>query len=104
MMFFFLTLQEVLDLHAGDRSAVGYIPTRVKTHSRYGTLSPYPSVIRGRFDPFQWAVEEHRYSDFYNTSAPLETIETLKDLGRLIAGCSRFRRYGGRPGTSPRQP
>ena len=85
---FFLTLQEVLNLLAGDRSSTKYIPARVETHSRYGALPPYPSVIRGRFDPFQWAAEKHRRSDFYNASTPVETIETLKDRGRLITGAA----------------
>jgi len=85
---FFLTLQDVLDLLAGDRSGIKLIPARKDTHTRYSALPPYPSVIRGRFDPFQWAADKHRRSDFYNASAPVEAIETLTDRGWLITGAA----------------
>lgn len=85
---FYLTLQEVLNLLAGDRSAMQYIPARKATHSRYSALPPYPSVIRGCFDPIQWAAEENRRSDFYDSSSPVEVIETCKDRGRLITGAA----------------
>ncbi|MCJ7658775.1 MAG: PEP-utilizing enzyme, partial [Anaerolineales bacterium] len=85
---FYLTLQEVLNLLAGDRSAMEYIPARKATHSRYSALPPYPSVIRGCFDPIQWAAEENRRSDFYDSSSPVEVIDTCKDRGRLITGAA----------------
>jgi pyruvate,water dikinase len=67
---FFLTLDELLALLSGDEAAVRHIPSRRDTYQRYLTLPPFPSIIRGRFDPFQWAADPHRRSDIYDASAP----------------------------------
>jgi pyruvate,water dikinase len=68
---FFLTLNEVLALLSGDRSAVRNIPARKEMVRRYKALPPYPPVIRGCFDPFQWAADPDRRSDLFDSSAPL---------------------------------
>jgi pyruvate,water dikinase len=68
---FFLTIDEVLALLAGDDSACRFIPLRKATYARYAALPPYPTVIVGRFDPFQWAADPQRRSDIYNANAPL---------------------------------
>jgi len=44
---------------------------RKKTFERYCALPPYPTIIVGRFDPFQWAAEPYRRSDIYNANAPI---------------------------------
>ncbi|MFC5287931.1 PEP-utilizing enzyme [Actinokineospora guangxiensis] len=49
---FFLTFAEVAALLAGDDSATSAIPARRAAYDRYRALPPYPSLIRGRFDPF----------------------------------------------------
>ena len=53
---FFLTLEEVLNLLAGEDSAVDFTQVRMKTIKGYSDLPTYPPIIRGRFDPFRWAV------------------------------------------------
>jgi pyruvate,water dikinase len=63
---FFLTLDELLAVLRGDETAVSHIPARQKTYQRYKSLPPYPSLIRGRFDPFQWAADPHRRSDIFD--------------------------------------
>jgi pyruvate,water dikinase len=68
---FFLTIDEVLSLLAGDDSARRFLPTRKETYERYRALPPYPTIIAGRFDPFQWAADPNRRSDIYNANAPL---------------------------------
>jgi pyruvate,water dikinase len=83
---FFLTLQEVLDLLAGDESAVVYIPVRKRTHAHFSALPPYPSIIRGRFDPFRWQADPHRRSDYYDASGQVEAGEPLADRSKLITG------------------
>jgi pyruvate,water dikinase len=35
-------------------------------YQRYCGLPPYPALIYGRFDPFQWAGDPNRRSDFYD--------------------------------------
>ncbi len=64
---FFLTSGEVLDLLAGEDTATAYIPARRETHARYNALPPYPAIINGRFDPFQWAADPNRRSDFFDS-------------------------------------
>ncbi len=64
---FFLTVGEMVALLAGDRSALGAIPARRAIYQRYCTLPPYPAIIYGRFDPFEWAADPNRRSDFYDS-------------------------------------
>jgi len=69
---FFLTLEEMaahLRGEAEGQTAVSYIPARRKTHSHYSALPAYPSLIRGRFDPFQWAADPNRRSDIFDAQA-----------------------------------
>ncbi len=70
---FLLTIDEVLSFLAGDDSARKFIPLRKKTYERYCALPPYPTIIVGRFDPFQWAADPNRRSDIYNAHAPIAT-------------------------------
>ena len=72
---FYLSLEEVLDRLAGDESACDLIPARQETHARYSALPPYPTLIRGRFDPFRWAADPNRRSDFYDAHAPTPAPE-----------------------------
>jgi pyruvate,water dikinase len=64
---FFLTIDEVLDVLSGNETAINYIPARQETHKRYSALPPYPSIIRGRFDPFQWAADPNHRSDIFDS-------------------------------------
>ena len=66
---FFLYLDEMLDVLSGDESATAYIPARRETHARYSALPPYPMIINGRFDPFQWAADPDRRSDVFDSHA-----------------------------------
>jgi phosphohistidine swiveling domain-containing protein len=81
---FFLTIGEVLSLLGGDDAARRFIPLRKETHARYAALPPYPTVIVGRFDPFQWAADPNRRSDIYNANAPL--APNPMDTANLIKG------------------
>jgi phosphohistidine swiveling domain-containing protein len=79
---FFLTIDEILALLAGDDTARQFIQRRKETHERYRALPPYPTIIIGRFDPFEWATSANRRSDIFNANAPLdmsipETSDTI---------------------------
>jgi phosphohistidine swiveling domain-containing protein len=63
---FFLTVDEMASLLAGDKSPLGSIPARREMYRRYCALPPYPAVIYGRFDPFRWAADPNRRTDFYD--------------------------------------
>jgi phosphohistidine swiveling domain-containing protein len=76
---FFLYLDELLALLSGDDVATQYISTRQETHSRYEALPPYPMIIRGRFDPFEWIADSNRRYDIYDSTAamPISTSNTI---------------------------
>ena len=68
---FHLTIDELLAVLAGNETACRTLPTRKETYARYCALPPYPPVISGRFDPFQWAAEPNRRQDVYDAHAPV---------------------------------
>jgi pyruvate,water dikinase len=83
---FFLTLDEVMAVLGGDECAIADIPARVEIYNRHRALPSYPSIILGRFDPFQWAVDPNRRSDIFIASDTLlSTSEQIAD-GKLITG------------------
>jgi len=71
---FFLSIDEILALLGGYQASLAYIPARRAAYQRYCALPPYPVLIRGRFDPFQWAVNPERRSDIFN--APGSSLPT----------------------------
>ncbi len=81
---FYLTIAEVLAALSGDSTTVQYIPTRQAVHQRYRALPPYPAIICGRFDPFAWAADPDRRSDFYDVRALAEA--PLAKADNLIHG------------------
>ncbi|CAG0930355.1 pyruvate, water dikinase [Thermoflexales bacterium] len=86
---FFLTMDEVLSLLAGNDSARRFLPARKETHERYCALPPYPTIIVGRFDPFKWAADPNRRSDIYNANAPLaphsaDTADTIQGFAGAL--------------------
>ncbi len=63
---FFLSLEELLTFLGGDQSVTGAIGQRREIYRQYKALPAYPPVIRGRFDPFAWAVDPNRPTDLYD--------------------------------------
>ena len=47
-------------------ASLAYVPARRAAYERYCALPPYPGLIRGRFDSFQWAADPERRSDMFN--------------------------------------
>jgi rifampicin phosphotransferase len=83
---FSLTSDEMTALLAGDKSSLSAIPARREMHRRYCALPPYPAIIYGRFDPFQWAADPNRRSDFYD--ARQTGAATLSSTIRGFAGAA----------------
>ncbi|MFI2487193.1 PEP/pyruvate-binding domain-containing protein [Promicromonospora kroppenstedtii] len=50
---------------AGERGP-DVVPVRRATYDLYRSLPPYPTVIRGRFDPVRWAADPERRSDVFD--------------------------------------
>ncbi|GAB3421538.1 PEP-utilizing enzyme [Flindersiella endophytica] len=63
---FFLPVEEILAVLDGETMVLETVPARRATYDRYQALPPYPAVILGRFDPFRWAADPNRRSDFYD--------------------------------------
>lgn len=83
---FLLTLVEVMAVLGGDEKAISTIPLRREIYNKYRALPPYPAIILGRFDPFQWAADPHRRSDVYiSADALLATVEQA-DNGNILTG------------------
>lgn len=61
---FFLSLDEMTALLAGDTGPTQRIPARREMYLRCCALPPYPALLVGRFDPFQWAADPNRRSDY----------------------------------------
>lgn len=83
---FFLTLEELLALLGGDEGTVHSIPARRQTYKRYKALPPYPMAIRGRFDPFQWAADPNRRTDFFDSHGLLPTLAADPPSESVILG------------------
>ena len=78
---FYLTLEELLShLNGEDVKAIDYIPQRRQTFERYRSYPRYPTLIRGRFDPAQWAANPNRRFDVYDTDSKLPAITTKNHI------------------------
>jgi pyruvate,water dikinase len=85
---FFLSMDEMTALLAGDRSPLSAIPARRDMYQRYSALPPYPAIIYGRFDPFQWAADPNRRSDFFDSRQTKSAIRSTTITGFAGAvGC-----------------
>lgn len=79
---FFLRLEELAELLAGEATAVAHVPARRQAHARFTALPPYPGLIIGRFDPHQWAADPNRRLDIYDPNAAISTTPA----GQTLAG------------------
>jgi pyruvate,water dikinase len=68
---FHFTIPEILALLAGKEVPLACLSTRKETYTRYRALPPYPPLISGQFDPFQWAADPNRRSDYFDSHAPM---------------------------------
>jgi phosphohistidine swiveling domain-containing protein len=83
---FFLSLEEMLAALSGDKSAHRTVPARKEAHARYRSLPPYPPIVRGRFDPVEWAKDPNRRADIYNADEP--TTAPISDAITGFAGAA----------------
>lgn len=83
---FFLTLEEVLCLLAGDQSACHHITGRKELYQRYKSLPPYPSIIRGSFDPFAWAESAGSSSNIFIGKPGASSLHSHSNILRGAPG------------------
>jgi pyruvate,water dikinase len=90
---FFCTIDEILDLLDGRSASLPRVAARRAAYDRYRGLPPYPTFIRGQFDPARWAADPHRRSDVYDETggaAPASaTIIGLHGAAGVVEGSVR---------------
>jgi len=84
---FFLSLDEMAETLAGDTSSSARIPARRETYEKYCTLPPYPPIIIGHFDPFTWASDPNRRSDYFDARKK-EAVAISADAIKGFAGAA----------------
>lgn len=84
---FFLTLPELLAALDGNRDALDLVGLRQQTHRRHLELPPLPGIIYGAFDPFAWAADPGRRTDYW-VAGVMTPSESDHDDPTLIQGCA----------------
>ncbi|CAM3184244.1 PEP/pyruvate-binding domain-containing protein [Stackebrandtia soli] len=67
---FWLRLNELRDLLGGNDSGLAALPARRRAYEHYTALPTYPTYIRGRFSPEDWAADPGRRPDVYDADTP----------------------------------
>lgn len=87
---FFLYADEVEELLSGRTSKVKYIPKRKENYEKYKAMPPFPSIIRGRFNPVEWAKDPNRRLDYYDASMPAAEVSDSKNLKGCAGAAGRI--------------
>jgi rifampicin phosphotransferase len=62
---FFLDRAEIVRVLQGETISSKLIKQRRAAYRAYSALPPYPTLIRGRFNPYVWAADSKRRSDLF---------------------------------------
>jgi pyruvate,water dikinase len=82
---FYLQNEEVQLFLKGENEWVEVVPPRKRAHQRHLELPPLPMMISGRFDPYTWANDPMRRSDFYDAHVPMAPM-SQEQLNNMIEG------------------
>lgn len=66
---FYLPYQDMLAVLDGDEAPLASVAANRAADARFRALPPYPTLIRGRFDPIAWAADPDRRSDLFDATA-----------------------------------
>ncbi|MFX0210275.1 MAG: PEP-utilizing enzyme, partial [Candidatus Hodarchaeota archaeon] len=91
---FFLSIDELLNVLAGEEMVIKFIPVRKDIYIRHKALPQYPVIIKGGFNPFQWAADPNRRNDFYDSQTSIvpsssDTITGFAGAAGSIEGVVR---------------
>ncbi len=84
---FFLSIEEIQALLKGDDTALASVSERQAIYAAYCSLPSYPALIRGHFDPLEWAANPQRRSDVFDAS------------GKSVPASDAVTGFPGAPGT-----
>ena len=87
---FFLYINEVEDLLSIGTSKTLFIPKRKENYEKYKALPPFPSIIRGRFNPVEWAKDPNRRLDYYDATMPLDNTPDIITLKGFAGAAGRI--------------
>jgi pyruvate,water dikinase len=93
---FFLTHEELVQILESDEAATEItiagvtreMTARKGAYDRLCALPTPPSIIRGRFDPYQWAADPNRRNDIFDATAPIP-ISDAKSLSGFAGAAGR---------------
>jgi pyruvate,water dikinase len=73
---------EIIQLLSWQDEATSQIPVRKTAYHKFSALPEYPTIIVGRFDPFTWAADPNRRTDFYDASHRIRRrfVDQIKGL------------------------
>jgi pyruvate,water dikinase len=81
---FFLYINEIEQLLSGEKLKINNIAARKENYEKYKTLPPLPSIIRGRFNPYEWLKDPNRRMDYYDASMPA----VKSNDSEVLKGCA----------------
>lgn len=84
---FFLYINEVEDLLSNRDVKVEYVPARKENYEKYKSIPPFPSIIRGRFNPCEWMKDSNRRMDFYDATMSI-TIAPDSEVLKGFSGAA----------------
>lgn len=85
---FYLYIDEVIDLLKDNESAIKYINIRKENYEKYKALPTLPTVIRGRFNPFEWVKDSNRRVDYYDSTMPMTDSDQDSQALKGFAGAA----------------
>ncbi len=80
---FFLEKEEALAILRGQTRAIELIPARRAIYDRLAALGPYPAVIIGQFDPFQWS-SDWALNRAADTAPACEIFDARRQIGLVL--------------------
>lgn len=86
---FFLYIDELEDLLSGIDVKVKYIPARKANFEKYKSLPPFPAIIRGRFNPFEWEKDPGRRMDFYDSTMQTSVASDSETLNGFAGAAGK---------------
>ncbi|MFI0980211.1 PEP/pyruvate-binding domain-containing protein [Streptomyces sp. NPDC021093] len=93
---FFLHTDEIRAVLDGERAPLAAVPARRAAYEGYSALPPYPTLVRGEFDPARWAADPDRRADFHDAHAhsaapadPSDTVTGSPASGGVVEGTAR---------------